>query len=189
MTHHEESSLDTVMPRGLPAVAMREGSGTDSVAPEVHADSLRRLGWLALIYSLTYSTVEIYGIATHSDMPLDRHLLSLIPVSIGFLLWAAARAQKISRKAFPVVLIGFQLVSTIGIILATWGWEGFAGQALRDLAQVTTENPELFLARLKEHDIRIFSADGVPWIGVWILIVPLVLPLSPRQTVIGLAFW
>src|SRR5688572_27485874 len=101
MTHSEDRSHDTVMPRGLPAVAMREGSGTDSVAPEVHADSLRRLGWLALIYSLTYLTVEIYAIASHSDMPLDRHLLSLLPISIGFLLWGAARARKISRRAFP----------------------------------------------------------------------------------------
>lgn len=31
----------------------------------------------------------------------------------------------------------------------------------------------------------LIQAGGVPWIGVWILIVPFVLPLSPRQTAIG----
>ncbi|HET9250841.1 MAG TPA: serine/threonine-protein kinase [Candidatus Eisenbacteria bacterium] len=185
MTRPEDTSQNTVMPRGLPLVAMRQDSGSDSVAPEVHADSVRRFGWLALIYSLTYLTVEIYAVSTHSEMPLDRHLLSLIPISIGLLVWGAARAGRITRTAFPKILIAFQLVSTFGIILATWGWETYAGQALRDLAGLAGGDPNQFLARLQEHKIQLFSPDGVPWIGVWILIVPLVLPLSPRQTAIG----
>ncbi|HEU5310496.1 MAG TPA: serine/threonine-protein kinase [Candidatus Eisenbacteria bacterium] len=185
MTHPEDSSQDTVMPRGLPAVAMREGSGTDSVAPEVHADSLRRFGWLALIYALTYITVETYALLSGSDQPLTSHLINLIPISIAFAVWWAAWKRRISPKMFPKVLIGFQLVSTIGIIIGMWGWEKHIGGQLRELAALLSSDPQGFLAKLEEHEIMLVQAGGVPWIGVWILIVPLVLPLAPRQTLIG----
>lgn len=131
MTRPAATSHDSVMPRGLPAVALREGSGTDSVALEVHQDSLRRLSWLALIYSMTYLTVESYGILTHpSDQPYTIHLLGLIPISISFLVWAAARKGRISPRVYPKVLIAFQLVSTFGIIIGAWGWETYAGKAI-----------------------------------------------------------
>lgn len=174
------------MPRGLPAVALREGSGTDSVAPGVHQDSLRRLSWLALIYSVTYILVDGYGLLTHpAGMPYTVHLLALIPIAIGFLVWAFARKGRISPRLYPKVLIAFQLVSTFGIIIGIWGWETYADSQLRELASISGADPELFLARLREHEVMLFDADGVPWIGVWLLIVPLVLPLGPRQTAIG----
>ena len=173
-------------PRGLPAVALRETSGTDSVAPEVHADSLRRLSWLALLYSLTYTAAEIYGILTHpTDMPYTIHLWGLLPISIGFLVWWLARSRKISSKAYPRVLIAFQLVSTLGIIYPVWGWETQVDRGLHELAGISGADPALFLSRLREHKVMLIQAEGVPWIGVWILMVPLVLPLSPRQTAIG----
>ena len=185
MTRLDDSSQDTIMPRGLPAVAVRHGSGTDSVAPEVHNDSLRRFSWLALIYALTYITVEAYALLSGPDQPLSAHLLSLIPISIAFVVWWAARERKISPRLYPKVLIGFQFVSTLGIIIGTWGWERHFGNQLRELATLMSSDPQGFLAKLKENEIILVSSGGVPWVGVWILIVPLVLPLSPRKTVIG----
>ena len=187
MSPAEDTSHNTVAPamRGLPPVALREGSGTDSVAPEVHADSLRRLSWLALLYSLTYLAAETYGVLTHFEgQPFYTHFLGLFPISMGFLVWWLARSNKISPKAYPKVLIGFQLVSTLGIIYPVWGWEGQVARGLHELASLAG-NPEQFLRGLEEHHFQLINAEGVPWIGVWILMVPLVLPLSPRQTAIG----
>jgi serine/threonine-protein kinase len=188
MSPAEDTSHNTVAPalRGLPAVALREGSGTDSVAPQVHQDSLRRLSWLALLYSMTYLAAETYGILTHpKDVPYTVHLLGLLPISIGVLVWWLSRSRKISPKAYPKVLIAFQLVSTLGIIYPVWGWETQVAHALRDLGPMLGLEPELLLSRLREHNIVLVQSEGVPWIGVWILMVPLILPLSPRQTAIG----
>lgn len=184
-----QSSHDTVVPRALPAVALREGSGTDSVAPEVHHDSLRRLSWLALIYSLTYIAVDGYSMLTHDHSGRHtylEHIQCVVPISIGFLVAWASRTHRISTRLYPKVLVAFQLVSSLGIMMGAWGWETRTAEGLRQLAAISgAEPPELFLARLKEHGVMLVSNENVPWIGVWILIVPLVLPLSPRQTAFG----
>ena len=188
MSRDQDSSQNTVAPalRGLPAVALREGSGTDSVAPEVHADSLRRFSWLALLYSLTYLTAEIYGVLTHGGgEPYYIHLLGVPPILIGFFVSWLARSRRISPKAFPIVLVAFQLLGTILILYPLWGWETHIARELRELGPMLGMNSELFLSRAREHDIRLIQANGVPWIGVWILMVPLILPLSPRQTALG----
>jgi eukaryotic-like serine/threonine-protein kinase len=165
------------------------GSSYGGVAPEIHEDACRRLSWLALIYSGTYTCVEAYGISTHShagpDHTLWDHAINLIPISIGFFLAWAARAGKITPKMFPRVLVAFQFISTFGIIQAAWGWETEIAKGMRELVVIGGANPDTFLARLKEHHIALVNSGDVPWVGVWILMVPLILPLSPRQTVIG----
>ena len=167
----------------------KDGSSYSGVAPEVHQEACRRLSWLALIYSFTYLAVDGYGIATHShagpDHTLMSHVPNLIPITIGFLVAAAARSGKITPKLYPRVLVAFQLVSTFGIVLGAWGWETQVVRGLRELGAIGGANPDIFLARLKERHISIVSIDGVPWVGVWILMVPHLLPLSPRQTAIG----
>ncbi len=167
----------------------KDGSTYSGVAPEVHQEACRRLSWLALIYSFTYLAVDGYGIATNShagpEHTLVSHLPNLIPITIGFLVAAASRAGKITPKLYPKVLVAFQLISTFGIVLGAWGWETQVDRGLRELVTIGGSNPDTFLARLKERHISIVSVDGVPWVGVWLLMVPLVLPLSPKQTAIG----
>jgi eukaryotic-like serine/threonine-protein kinase len=175
--------------RAVPAVPLREGSGTDSLNPEVHRDSLRRLSWLALIYSLTYIAVESYSLLTHEHVAgvhsMTEHIPNLIPITIGFLVAWASRAGKVSPRMFPKVLVLFQLVSTIGIILGMWGWEARVATGMREIAAIGGADPGLFLGRLRDRGISLISVEGVNWVGVWLLIVPLVLPLSPRQTAFG----
>jgi len=165
------------------------GSSYGGVAPEIHRDACRRLFWLAIIYSLTYTCVEAYAITTHSHADPDHtywdHALSLIPISIGFLLAWAARAGTITPRMFPRVLVAFQLVSTFGIMQGAWGWEHNIADGMRQVVILGGANPDTFLARLKEQRVAMVAMGDVPWIGVWLLMVPLILPLSPRQTVIG----
>jgi serine/threonine-protein kinase len=165
------------------------GSSYSGVAPEIHQDACRRLMWLAVIYSLTYTCVEGYAISTHShadpDHTLWDHALSLIPISIGFLLAWTARAGKITPRMFPRVLVAFQLVSTFGIMVGAWGWEHNIANGMREVVILGGGDPDTFLARLKERHVSMVAMGDVPWVGVWILMVPLILPLSPRQTMIG----
>jgi serine/threonine-protein kinase len=165
------------------------GSSYSGVAPEIHADACRRLSWLAIIYSATYTCVEGYGIATHSHASPDHtywdHAPSLIPIAIGFLLAWAARTGKITPRLFPRVLVAFQLISTFGIMQGAWGWETHIANGMREIVAIGGGNPDTFLARLKERQVSMFATGDVPWVGVWLLMVPLVLPLSPRQTAIG----
>ena len=165
------------------------GSSYGGVAPEIHRDALRRFMWLAVIYSLTYTCVEGYAAATEflasPEPTLGSHALSLIPISIGFLVAWMARAGKITPKMFPRVLVGFQLVSTFGIMVGAWGWEHNVANGMREVVILGGGNPDTFLARLKEHHVAMVAIGDVPWVGVWLLMVPLILPLSPRQTVIG----
>ena len=144
--------------RAVPAVPLREGSGTDSLNPEVHRDSLRRLSWLAFIYSLTYIAVEGFGFFTHEHAEgvhsWTEHLPNLVPIAIGFLVAWAARAGKISPRMFPKVLVVFQLVSTFGIILSMWGWETRVRRRHERVARIGGADPDLFLGRLRDRGDR-----------------------------------
>ena len=133
------------------------GSSYGGVAPEIHQDACRRLMWLAVIYSLTYTCVEGYAIATHSHASPGHtywdHVPSLIPISIGFLVAWAARRGTITPRLFPKVLVAFQLISTFGIMMGAWGWETSIANGMREVVIIGGGNPDTVLARLKERHV------------------------------------
>lgn len=166
------------------------GSAYSRVSPEVHLAACRRLSWLALIYSAVYFFAEGYYLVletvshpgTHG---LSTHIPALIPIGLGVLVAVISRRGLVPSSSFGNVVVAIQLLGAVGIQRNFWGWETEAAQWVNHLIATGGAAPTSFLARLAAARIPIITANGLPWVAVWIMIVPLLLPLSTARTVVG----
>jgi serine/threonine-protein kinase len=164
------------------------------LSPEVHRDRCRRLAGLALCYSGAYALA--YGIMWVRMLAggLPEHhpvadAVALASIAFGLVVFALALQSRLPQAAFGNVTVAFQILGAIGIMASGWGWEQHYDMWQRHLFQAIGDRdlafPDDFVARLRAAHIRLVAMDGVSWVCVWFLIVPIIVPMTPGRTLVA----
>ncbi|NNE42750.1 MAG: serine/threonine protein kinase [Gemmatimonadetes bacterium] len=159
-------------------------SGLESFSPEIRADARRRLSAAALIYA------GCYAIAFGAELLLDQGTLSapspeaiarsVLAISMALLVAWLARSPRLGISAFAPLAQAFQVLGGLGIVSGMWGWEGRIAHYIGLL-----EERGLDVARVMDERFPLFTVDGVPWLGIWIIVFPLVVPLTPMRAFVS----
>jgi len=157
----KRQSSDTGKPGG--ASATTDFGAFDA---ETHRDAYARLGGVALTYAITYFTAFATSWFLESNVRDFRPPTHYIVIAVISIVWALGvfvrcRLRNIPPSHLPIAVVAFAIVGSIGINAGFWGWDRFA------------------------HDEMHFS--GVPWVCVWILVFPTLMPASPRKILFAAA--
>jgi hypothetical protein len=176
------------------AVTPSSGSTGVPLSPEIHRDLSRRLATVALCYAgaylLAYGTEHVRmlvgGQSEHSPLSL---VIALVSIASGILVFFAARVGKLPPASLANITLAFQVLGAVGIMGGSWGWEGHFDLYQRHVWQAIGSPdlafPQGFVDRLVAARLRIVYLEGVTWVGVWLLIVPILVPMTPRRTLLA----
>ena len=154
---------------GPPPSELSGAQATDAFTPppELLAEASVRLGWAALIYSITY-TFAYWGphITAWLTVPFyafwrTQNVFALISVALGLLVFAMSRRAMLTPQRLLDVGLVFEVVASLGISVVQF-WYGF---------------PDVTLVDRKY--------TGIPWECAWIIIFPLLAPNAPKKVVIA----
>jgi serine/threonine-protein kinase len=132
---------------------------------EVHREAYSRIAWVGLSYALAYSFAFFGTWAIDAslldDTPPDRFniVIAILSILAGFFVFVASRRRLIPVSRLESFAIAVEIAGAFGINLGAWGWE-------QDIAP--TE-----------------QIMGIPWVCVWILIFPTLIPAAPRKTLVA----
>jgi serine/threonine-protein kinase len=150
---------------GAGAALGRSSSG--SLPTDVLREASRRLGWAALVYSVTYFLAffgaHFAALGGGWNMSLlDRPLhlgVAVISILLGLgMFWTSRRGRMRPQRLLDVGLV-FAVVGALGIAFAElWG----------------------VFPEWRPVDV-VDSYVGVSWVGIWILIFPILAPNTPRK--------
>jgi hypothetical protein len=166
------------------------------LSPEVYRDSCRRLAWLALIYAAAYTAIQIvvWTVAFTEQAPnvelfWKAQIRSGIAIGFGLVVFFRARKGKLPPTSFVTTAISFEVVAALGITWHGWGWEQNVSEMIVRMGQSLGLPPDAiatnYVDALARHGLRPFYLEGVSWVGVWLISVPMMLPFSPTATVVG----
>jgi eukaryotic-like serine/threonine-protein kinase len=132
-----------------------------SLDPQIHRASYTRLAWAAFSYATAYLAAFCMGWileALHGGPPPPARESTIAAVSIlfGFSVFVLCLRRSIPIRLLPRAVFLFQILGAVGINAGFWGWEG----------NITPD----------------FHFSGIPWVCLWILIFPSVIPAAPRRT-------
>ena len=146
--------------------ARRSPAGHTAALPqELLRDASLRLGWAGLIYAggyfLAYWVPFFLQRAAHPELArFAENLTASLSIALGLGIFVLSRYTRQAPQRVLDSGLVFAVFGSIGISMAEF-WQGFPR-----IASVT-------------------DYLGVPWECVWILIVPLVAPNTPRKILIG----
>jgi serine/threonine-protein kinase len=165
-----------------------------SLSPEVQRDLYRRLAFVALTYSGTYflayaSSALRWWLEFHSPMPMRHHVVAGLSIVLGLSVLFASRRRRLPLRSFFNIVLAFQVLGAIGIVAGDWGWEQgfdeFQHRIWNALGPPGTY-PQDFVSRLQADGLRVVTAVGsVPWVAIWMLIFPCLLPMSPLRMLLA----
>ena len=141
------------------------GPATTTLPPELLREASLRLGWAGGIYAVGYALAYwvpfFVNHSYHPDAPFAviENLFAIGSILTGALVFIVSRYAGLSQQRFLDAGLVFAVVGAFGISMAEF-WRGFP----------RVIQPMVFL--------------GVPWECVWILIIPLVAPNTPRKILI-----
>jgi serine/threonine-protein kinase len=165
--------MDTTPPHDVTLIAKRETSETPGSAsshgttdfitrdPELHKDTYERLAWTALMYAMAYffaftlSFLLMEGSDLAEEHAFDWIVMGL-SVAFGIGVFIACRRRLVPPHTLYNFATAYEIIGALGINASAWGWES-------DLSI----DQELV---------------GIPWVCVWILVFPTVMPAAPRRT-------
>jgi eukaryotic-like serine/threonine-protein kinase len=138
-------------------------SGPVTLPPELLAEAVRRLGWVALLYATGY-TVAYFGphlvawVTTpgHSPPPAQT-VVAVISVALGLAVFYLSRRDVLPAERLLDVGLAFEVVASLGISMAQF-WQGLA-----------------------TLDLTSGKYSGIPWECLWIVIFPAVALNTPRK--------
>ncbi|MFN0149757.1 MAG: serine/threonine-protein kinase [bacterium] len=127
---------------------------------ETHREAYLRLGWAAFSYAVVYFlafSISWFLESLHSDVRLPARSFIIAGISITWALgvFTRCRLRNIPPSHLPIAAVAFAIIGAIGINAGYWGWESRVTDAMH--------------------------AEGVPWVCVWILVFPTLMPASPRK--------
>ncbi|HET9373126.1 MAG TPA: serine/threonine-protein kinase [Vicinamibacterales bacterium] len=142
------------------------GGPITTLPPEILKESATRLGWAGAIYATAYTIA--YWIpffvqrASQPDLSMWRaeNFFALWSIALGASVFALTRRNAISPERSLDLGLAFAILGALGIALAEF-WGGF---------------PEIR---------SLIEYNGVPWESVWILILPLVAPNTPKRMLVA----
>ena len=149
-------------PTDEPGATTSDGT-TELVArdPELHKETYERLAWTALMYAMAYFSAFglsfiLEGSRFAATTRLFDWIVMALSVGFGVGVFIACRRRLIPPNALYNFATAFEIIGAFGISTAFWGWDK------RIPAQI--------------------DVFGIPWICVWILVFPTVMPGAPRRT-------
>ena len=140
-------------------------SGFRFLDPEIHEQSYIRLSWTALVYA------SVYSLAFGADWAMGNMrwtgvgprvadlVRTALAVGTALAVFASCRKRWIPTARLPDVALGFEVFGALGINVGFWGWESFFRPGTYQM--------------------------GVPWVCLWILAFPTVVPAAPRRTLLS----
>ena len=153
-------------------VVKREPSGTGgshsttefaALDPEIHQESYARLSWAAAAYATAYALAFglwwlIQGGTGYGPRPVNV-AVAVFAILVGLSVFFLSRRRLIPVGHLTKVAFGFQIFGAVGINAGMWGWQ-------------------MYLAPDR-------AVTGIPWVCVWILVFPSVIPAAPRKTLLS----
>ncbi len=164
-----------------------------SLSPELHRDLSRRLASVGLCYSGAYFLA--YGsswVRFSSDMAQHAGLSDVIAglsIAMGLVVFFTARRGKLPQGSLANVVLVFQVLGGLGIMAGAWHWEReldeFQRRVWQAIGSAEVSFPTGFVERMRAADVRIVYNGGVTWVGVWLLVVPILIPMAPKRTLVA----
>lgn len=148
----------------------------DLATTQVAAEGYRRIGMIAgVVAGATTITTMIWVIERltgQAHNPWD--VVSDVALSLGALaMWQACRRSLFSPKSYTLVALLTEIIIAADLGASLMGWQFRVGDALMASAGRVGEPPFAL------------GAGEVPWTGVWVLLFAAVVPLHPRQHLVG----
>ena len=159
-------------------------SGLDQ---DTQRESSKRLGGMALIYSIGYLLANGPTVAFHfADVSVINIVATLFSIVFGLVVFWICKRGQLPMRWFPTFAIGFEVLAVLGIVVAAWGWEQDLDRRMQKLGDVLGFTSDNFLSDLigvlDTNHINLIPGTDVSWIGVVIILFPMIVPLSPRRT-------
>jgi serine/threonine-protein kinase len=148
----------------------------------------RRLVAGAIVYAGAWITIYVIMLAEHAVREpslvavhvREEGLPALAAVGVSLIVALLARRTTLSPTAFQNLALGFQILGALFIMWGFWGWEDNVAGFLRVLAETGSD-----VDALARRELPLFHVDGVPWVGIWILLFPLIVPTPPLRAAVG----
>jgi serine/threonine-protein kinase len=165
--------LDVTRFEGLEGATAAEstGSGFGRLDSDLRRQAYRNLSTVGFVYAAVYFVAYFFywyvNILRRPEegfhFPETRFTV-IAALSIAFSLWVAASARKglFSPNQFLRKAQLFLFLTCLGISANEWGWDEYL-----------------------DHAQHVYG--GVSWVGVWIVMYPLIVTLPPKRTLIASA--
>ncbi len=132
--------------------------------PETRRGAYARLAWAALSYAAVYFVAfttwwSLQGGVLGTTQRREYLIAAGLLVLLGVAVFLVCRRRLIPIQLLTKTALGFEIVGAFGINARLWGWETY----------YTVDTP----------------VTGIPWVCVWILIFPSVIPAARRRTLIA----
>jgi serine/threonine-protein kinase len=171
-TRNAGAIVNATRPRFDPSAAV-ESSGISSggfaaLDERTHRETFRRLAWAAFVYAGVYLAAFTYAVSmrVRSGLtPVDEAsslVSTLASIAVGLVAGTVAIRGRISPERFPTVALLFEVVAALGISSAEWGWQ-------------------FRYPYIPSEGILGTKGAGVHWVGVWIAVFPMIVPLPVRR--------
>ena len=156
------------------ASAVLGGTSSGGLPRDVLLDASRRLGWAALVYSVTYSLaffgghlMGLFSGTMPGDVLMEQPVqfgVAVISILLGFgVFWLSRRSALEPQRLLDLGLI-FQVVGAFGIAVSElWG---------------VFPEWQLDAPVVQEY-------VGVSWTCIWILVFPILAPNTPRRILVA----
>jgi serine/threonine-protein kinase len=160
----------TIVPR-QPSESSDAWSAVDSAAldAELHEQTYARLSWTGLAYAATYflafsgSFLPAF-MRDPADLPRPfDFVVAGLSLLFGLSVFVACRRRLVPARSLRWFGVAYLILGAFGINATAWGWE----------SEITT-------SVLVDQAIY-----GIPWVAVWILLFPTILPGAPKQTLVA----
>lgn len=127
-------------------------------------EAFHGLSRAALIYALTYTCAFLGGWLAErahreagvGDPPIQAFVVAGVAISVALGVWLFTARHRIPVSMFTGVGMAFAIFGSLGIVGSNWHW------------RPALEAPNLVVV-------------GVHWVGIWILMFPAMMVLTPRQ--------
>ena len=181
---------------GVEAVALGAGSTTGfaGLAPEIQDQMYRRLGGMGLVYAGGWTANFLFHRAVYAGTELPEYqsvmdAVSVLCVVAGLVVWFLCRRRVVPARAFPDFAAGFQILGGLGIYATVFQWLDHGTSFVQRVAEALGIDPiqagDLVVAPIDEVGLRLLYTDGVTWVGVWLLVFPLMVPMPMVRTVVS----
>ncbi len=181
---------------GVEAVALGAGStsGFAGLAPEIQDQMYRRLGGMGLVYAGGWAANFLFHRAVHlgKTLPVYQSVMDAVTVACivaGLAVWYLCRRRVVPARVFPDFAVGFQILGGLGIFSTVFLWLDHGTRFVQRVAEAMGIDPaqagELVVAPIDEVGLRLLYTDGVTWVGVWLLVFPLMVPMPMLRTVVA----
>ena len=146
--------------------AWSSGQGSDGLPRDLVRQAIERLRVMALLYAAIFFMADIFpaflsatGRAILFSTPV-RWLPSIISIFVALLVAAAVSSPRLSPRGAAAIAIVFEIASSYGIAAAE-------------------------LLQPQGLDFRNATWIGLSWVSVWTLLFTIVVPSSPRRSVLA----